>query len=499
MKRILFFVLVIFSALYVRAQSELIYTENPELATIRALWIARQYSEVFTRGKALREALIHRIGSSIPNELELGIPALDYMIFTSMCLIPEKKAAGCRVYHFLYSYDLPQATVAALKQQQQSLCGGGGGFTPNPTILATLGLIPRSEVQGSFKTFDFVFGSEAQSPTLYPVSFPRPIVLDTAKYADYIARRIRKDAPDLKVRIGRLIASSPNKRVYRSANFIFLTGSELEQDTAVVPAIAQKMEGVLAFYYHYFQFPVSDYYFQVYLTKNLFGAGRLIDQVYGVHTSESNPIGYSNYFDNAIFACLPRDMGPGTVKHELIHLLIRSSFGNIPGWFEEGLASLYEESAFSNDILLGKPNWRGKFLRHPESLPTLSHLFTDTVHERYITDAELESAFTGSVKVRRDITTRTVARLQKDALSRYFFLFAQDHQALQPLYIAFKTQEDHLLDDGYLPLADSSLVLPALGYPTMQSLQTAFTNWLRIQVTPTFSRATGIPSDILLP
>ena len=38
--------------------------------------------------------------------------------------------------------------------------------------------------------------------------------------------------------------------------------------------------------------------------------------------------------------------GGGTLVHELVHALIRPDFPNVPTWFNEGLASLYEQSSF---------------------------------------------------------------------------------------------------------------------------------------------------------
>lgn len=52
--------------------------------------------------------------------------------------------------------------------------------------------------------------------------------------------------------------------------------------------------------------------------------------------------------------------GEGTLAHELTHALAHVDFPDMPEWFDEGLASLHEESEFSDDgrHLLGLPNWR---------------------------------------------------------------------------------------------------------------------------------------------
>jgi hypothetical protein len=52
--------------------------------------------------------------------------------------------------------------------------------------------------------------------------------------------------------------------------------------------------------------------------------------------------------------------GDGTLAHELTHALVHFDFPNMPEWFDEGLASLYEEASFSDDglQLIGNSNWR---------------------------------------------------------------------------------------------------------------------------------------------
>ena len=50
--------------------------------------------------------------------------------------------------------------------------------------------------------------------------------------------------------------------------------------------------------------------------------------------------------------------GTGTLVHELTHALIAPDFPDVPSWFNEGLASLYEESAIGGETITGRVNWR---------------------------------------------------------------------------------------------------------------------------------------------
>ncbi len=50
--------------------------------------------------------------------------------------------------------------------------------------------------------------------------------------------------------------------------------------------------------------------------------------------------------------------GTGTLVHELTHALIKPDFPQVPSWFNEGLASLFEQCTLDNGDICGLPNWR---------------------------------------------------------------------------------------------------------------------------------------------
>lgn len=76
--------------------------------------------------------------------------------------------------------------------------------------------------------------------------------------------------------------------------------------------------------------------------------------------------GYFNRQERRIVANL--ELGQGTLAHELTHALARFDFPKMPEWFDEGLASLHEETEFTPDglQLVGLTNWRLKLI--PEAL-----------------------------------------------------------------------------------------------------------------------------------
>jgi hypothetical protein len=471
--------ILLVGGLQLRAQVSLTGEEGKQFDQVRTLWTRHLYEEAFQAGRKLRTAFNKRTEAYTTGDVEFGIPELDYMIFSSMCKLPDRHRKGCDLFQYIYQSHLEPTVVKQLTVAQHQLCDQPNAYNPESLLLIALLNIPRAHVSGSFKTFDYVFGYESNLPSFNVISFPAPIVLDTSKFDAYRAQRIALDDPDKDAKIDRLMGLSGFSRKYGSKHFIFLAGSFGFQDSTIVKKIAEEMERVLAFYYQSFNFLESPYYIVVYLNRDDWGIGSLIDRVYGLHQAfTSNPIGYSNALNNAIFTRLSPDLKPGTIKHELMHLLLPSSFGNVPGWFEEGLASLYEQSRFEGQSLSGEPNWRGKFLKDQHQVPTLERLFTDTVHEEYISDQELEDAMRGNKKVQREITARTINRLRKDATSRYFFLYIQQKVGVTAFYNAYKYREDHMLDDDYTPTPDSLLVPAALGFENMTKLQEAFDQWL---------------------
>jgi hypothetical protein len=50
--------------------------------------------------------------------------------------------------------------------------------------------------------------------------------------------------------------------------------------------------------------------------------------------------------------------GGGTLVHEIVHPYMAANFPECPAWFNEGLASLYEQSGEEKGQIVGRVNWR---------------------------------------------------------------------------------------------------------------------------------------------
>ncbi len=70
----------------------------------------------------------------------------------------------------------------------------------------------------------------------------------------------------------------------------------------------------------------------------------------------STPFGYYAATHRALVMNIAT--GGGTLVHEIVHPFLEANFPGCPAWFNEGLASLYEQSAERGGRIRGLTNWR---------------------------------------------------------------------------------------------------------------------------------------------
>ena len=70
----------------------------------------------------------------------------------------------------------------------------------------------------------------------------------------------------------------------------------------------------------------------------------------------TTPFGYYSAEHHALVMNI--STGGGTLVHELVHPFMRANFPACPAWFNEGLASLYEQSREKDGRIVGLINWR---------------------------------------------------------------------------------------------------------------------------------------------
>jgi hypothetical protein len=97
-----------------------------------------------------------------------------------------------------------------------------------------------------------------------------------------------------------------------------------------------------------------------------------------------SPFGYYSPRHRALIMNIAT--GGGTLVHEIVHPFVRANFPRCPSWFNEGLASLYEQCEEKDGHIHGKTNWRLAGLQKAikaGSLPTFEKLAGTSSDEFY--------------------------------------------------------------------------------------------------------------------
>ena len=100
----------------------------------------------------------------------------------------------------------------------------------------------------------------------------------------------------------------------------------------------------------------------------------------------TTPFGYCSHTDDALIMNI--GTGGGTLVHEMVHTFVGSNFPQCPSWFNEGLASLYEQCGRKDGHISGYTNWRLGGLQKAikagkvPSFKTLTHTTTHQFYKR---------------------------------------------------------------------------------------------------------------------
>lgn len=100
------------------------------------------------------------------------------------------------------------------------------------------------------------------------------------------------------------------------------------------------------------------------------------------------PFGYYSSVHQALIMNI--STGGGTLVHEIVHPFMRANFPRCPSWFNEGLASLYEQASERNGHICGLVNWRLPGLQEAiraGKLMTFQQLTATTDDEFYCRDS----------------------------------------------------------------------------------------------------------------
>ena len=101
----------------------------------------------------------------------------------------------------------------------------------------------------------------------------------------------------------------------------------------------------------------------------------------------STPFGYYSDYNKALVMNI--STGGGTLVHEIVHPFMHTNFPECPAWFDEGLASLYEQCGEKAGHIYGYTNWRLEGLQEALSegrVPSFKKLTSMSDHAFYNLD-----------------------------------------------------------------------------------------------------------------
>src|SRR5262249_41834976 len=81
-------------------------------------------------------------------------------------------------------------------------------------------------------------------------------------------------------------------------------------------------------------------------------------------TGEAPTTPYGFYSADAGALIMNIATGGGTLVHEIVHPYVEADFPGAPAWLNEGLGSLFEQSAERDGHIVGLTNWRLAGLQH---------------------------------------------------------------------------------------------------------------------------------------
>src|SRR5258706_13278907 len=121
----------------------------------------------------------------------------------------------------------------------------------------------------------------------------------------------------------------------------------------------------------------------------------------------------------------------GTLLHEVFHIIVHGSYGSIPQWLDEGMASLYETATAVPGYYFGEPNWRSEVFR--ELRYGLGNIgLADVITSAWFADEPNATHPPGERAYSPDEQAYMLA------YARLFSLYLQEKKQLSPVFEAFR-------------------------------------------------------------
>ncbi|HEY2516825.1 MAG TPA: hypothetical protein VGI39_38405 [Polyangiaceae bacterium] len=296
---------------------------------------------------------------------------VDYMIGTAACRTPSRASLGAIVLRSLADRDIG-SDVRRVVLDECNVCEHPAA----PPLQVVWVYLPQASVGVSGKYFGMNLGEFADGKSMQEhlsLAVTAPIDPSIAS-----KRLLLRSSPlDLGRQWPNVAKAFPswNGAPLSRASAGYLVWAAPTDNQATLDALAKGLDDFEAFLVGKLGAEHPAQRISVYLVGRGQAARDAAMALHGVNLP-SDFIGYDARSDWSIV--LVEDFGLGTAYHEATHLVLRTNFGNLPPWLDEGVASLYEQSRSSGADFIGLPNYRQALLKQVSPPPALQDLLKMT-------------------------------------------------------------------------------------------------------------------------
>ena len=375
-------------------------------------WNQGRYGDAYTHLLRYRDTMYGRMAN------------VDYMIGTSACRIEELREYGCKVLEWMLNrYALSdQARWLITHDIDRYRDAHPAPEAMTPESVKLMASLVGASARASGKMYFWVGKDDGYNS--YPAYHLRDI-----PPVELRARLIPLGFSDSVVKATKARVKGFTVKAYE--HFVFATKSGHADST--LEKMAEHLERYLRFLKNEYGITLPPNYATIYMVPTSEELFKLANTLHGLQVSRST-FGYSYRDDMSVLVMISKDFLIGTIMHELFHLTVRSTFGDIPQWMDEGMAGLYEVAKFRGDTVSGMRNWRGQVLiRLMQMDPHIRHSVHQVLTSNWFAFEQYESnaAHIGKIDEESPTASRMAAML---ATARYFTFYLQEKGCLHDIY-----------------------------------------------------------------
>lgn len=384
-----------------------------KLKAIKKLWEEEKYKE------AADELIEYRKEPYKKNA------RVDYMLATCFCRIQESKNAGYKGFRsILRNYNLDSESKNLVRKEMKEC-------SPSRRPIRIVFLVQHQTDGGSvggkfYYRIQADFRRRGEEFRDVPFSSTPASIIREISEEEFGSRIFKIEDKEVAIEsINKQLESKFGAKKFKVESVgPFILASSSNHSTKALQDIGQTLKKFLDFYKTQYEFPSLPNFITVYMAPDTYEMRRLAEELHGIRVSEAC-IGYWFKSDFSIVGAIP-GLKIGTLAHELFHLMVRSNFGDIPPWLDEGIAALYEVSDIRKDKIFGIPNWRGIVL---QELGDMKPSIADLV--------QMDWDSFNNAKEDYEIERQAA----NHATARYFILYLQVKQKLREVFKTFRDRQ----------------------------------------------------------